>query len=73
MLVLIPVLGGVSGRKLMPRIWDSWTFFFLACLKLFLLCFIMKVVTFENYFCCSSLGLGVKELMVSRVRYCSEL
>lgn len=27
----------------------------------------MKVVTFENYFCHRSLGLGVKELMVSRV------
>lgn len=47
--------------------------FCLACLKLFLLCFIMKVVTFENYFCHRSLGLGVKELMVSRVGYCSEL
>lgn len=33
----------------------------------------MKVVTFENYFCHRSLGLGVKELMVSRVGYCSEL
>lgn len=47
--------------------------FFLVGLKLFLLCFIMKVVTFENDFCNSSLGFGVKELMASRVKYCSEL
>lgn len=59
----------------MPRRWDwSKDFFFCACPTLFLLCFIVSVVTFEEYFCHSSLVLGVKGTSgLSWVVYSSEL
>lgn len=76
MFVLIQVFEGVSGRELMPRGWDlsKEIVYFSVCLKLLLLCFIVRVLTFETYFCHSSLAAGIKRASgLSKVVYCTEL